>query len=360
MSVYPDNPTVDRILRSLPAAVAVLEGPVHIFRYHNDQYRRLVGASSTLVGLTVAAALPNSVGREIARQLDNVYRTGHPWLGTEVEVLLAEGDVRYVNAAYVARRDAAGDVDGVIVHVVDVTELVSARKQGLDLVNRLAIERARLHQVIEQLETGVVIADADGRLLLVNNAWREAFAEVANSAEGIEGIQGIGDYRVFVGYRPDGRQYEPEELPIARALLTGEEVQRERIRFAFGDGTERILDVSAVRLPTATDDPAQALASTIDMTDQLRLQHELATQQEQEAQRRAEADRRRAYEINDTVLQRLAVADLAFSLGQEEDARTALREALAITKRLISEWGSEAEDLSLSSVFRRDEAADRG
>ena len=340
----------------MPAAVAVLEGPAHIFRFHNDQYRRLVGASSTLVGLTFAAAVDGDAHRFVA-VLDDVYRTGHPAVGTEIEipVTAAAGGVdatpRFVNIAYVARRDAAGDIDGVIVHAVDVTELVAARERGLDLVSRLGLERERLHQVLEQLEAGVAIADAEGRILLANRGWRDAF-EVP--VEDVGAIDGIADYARFVGYRPDGSRYAAEDYPMSRALLHGEEVVGERIRFVFDGERERIIDISSTRLVGLAGDPAQAMITTIDMTEQIELQRELATRQEQELRRRAEAERRRAYEVNDTVLQRLAVADLAFDLGETDDARAALRDALAITKRLISEWGSEADDLALSA--RRSEA----
>ena len=63
---------------------------------------------------------------------------------------------------------------------------------------------------------------------------------------------------------------------------------------------------------------------------------------------RALSKTRWGWQVELAVLQRLAVADLAFDLGQTEDARAALGEALEITKRLISEWGTEADDLTLS------------
>ncbi|MCW2973116.1 MAG: hypothetical protein JWN72_1389 [Thermoleophilia bacterium] len=335
---------IQRILASVPAGVAVLRGPSHVFEAHNAIYAELVGADRELVGLTVAEALPEVVEQGFVALLDGVYRTGEPFVGSEVEIVLERSGASmtvFVDFAYIATRDDHGTVNGIIAHVVDVTKFVRARDEAASLAEQLQVERARLHEVIEQLDAGVAIGDAEGRIVLANQAWRASFDM---PAEEVARIDGIDDYTVFRGWRPDGTAYEVEEFPISRALLHGEHVQSERIRFRLANGEVRTIDVSAMRIATREQDAVAALVTTIDMTQHLALEQELRD----ERHRQVESDRRRAYEMNDTVVQRLAVADLAFGLGRTEEAAAAVRDALTVAKRLIGEWGRASHDLALA------------
>lgn len=60
------------------------------------------------------------------------------------------------------------------------------------------------------------------------------------------------------------------------------------------------------------------------------------------------ARRRQALEINDNVVQGLAVAHYAFELGQEEKGRQAVSEALAAARRII---GDLVKDLPAQEQF---------
>jgi PAS domain S-box-containing protein len=119
----------------VPAAVATLRGPDHIFEQFNDEYLRVVGRSAEqLSGKPVRDALPEVVQQGYTQLLDGVYQTGIPHVAKETLLRLdVHGDGvlhdAYLSFVYHATRDDAGQIDGVFVHAVDVTDLVEARKR---------------------------------------------------------------------------------------------------------------------------------------------------------------------------------------------------------------------------------------
>jgi len=98
-----------------------------------------------LIGQSVRAAFPELAGQGVYELLDAVYRTGEPFVGTEVLMRFDRaGDGRledvFFSFTYQPVRDAQGAVASILTHAVDVTEQVRARR----LVEELAAERARV------------------------------------------------------------------------------------------------------------------------------------------------------------------------------------------------------------------------
>jgi PAS domain S-box-containing protein len=129
-----------------PASICTLRGPEHIFDLANPLYMQLVGRrdASDLIGKPVRAALPEIEGQGFFELLDNVYRTGEPFIGSEVPVKLDRRDDGaldevFVHFVYQPSLSAGGVIDGILVHAVDVTEQVRAR-QRVEEANRMKDE----------------------------------------------------------------------------------------------------------------------------------------------------------------------------------------------------------------------------
>lgn len=166
------------MIERAPAFICTLRGPDHVFEIANDRYDELVGRRP-LIGKTVREALPEVVDQGFVELLDTVYRTGAPFAGDEVPVLLQIGsdgalEIRYINFVYQAMRDASGAVTGIFVHGIDVTNLVQSRES-----TRISEERYR--KLFESMDEGFcvieVIFDArekpvDYRFIEVNPAFR--------------------------------------------------------------------------------------------------------------------------------------------------------------------------------------------
>jgi PAS domain S-box-containing protein len=162
------NARMNDIFRQAPAFMCVLTGPDHVFELVNERYRQLVG-NRDLVGQPVRQALPEVDGQGFFELLDTVYRTGTPYFGTDMPVMLqrhpgAPQEERFVDLVYMALRDADGKITGLLAHGVDQTERKLAELKLFD-------SRERFAKIVGQAATGVVEMDLQGRITLVNQKY---------------------------------------------------------------------------------------------------------------------------------------------------------------------------------------------
>ncbi len=146
------------VFAQAPGFLAVLRGPEHVFEFVNSSYQQLVGRNA-LVGVPVADALPEVAQQGFIDLLDNVYRTGVPYVGREVPVMLqrspgAEPVERWVDFVYQPLTNHDGTIGGIVAHGSDVTEAVAARH-----------EMERLLRISEETRASVVESEARYRFL---------------------------------------------------------------------------------------------------------------------------------------------------------------------------------------------------
>ncbi len=120
------------IVENAPGFVAISRGPDHIFSYANAAYRDFV-MRGDLVGKTVAEALPEVVTQGFVALLDEVYRTGQPFSGSDLPISITDPETgtihqRWVDVLYQPVRDAAGAVTGLFCEGHDVTHLHEANQ----------------------------------------------------------------------------------------------------------------------------------------------------------------------------------------------------------------------------------------
>ena len=117
--------------------------------------------------------------------------------------------------------------------------------------------------VLRQLPVGALVAEAPSGRVLFANARAEAMFSGPLALP-----QSVDDYsRVYAGYHADGRQYECDEWPLARAVQLGEPVADEEIEFRFASGERRIMLVSAAPIYHGSD-VTRAVALFQDVTEQ--------------------------------------------------------------------------------------------
>lgn len=137
---------IEAALEQAPAALCLLRGPDHVFVLANPPYLELIGARS-VVGKTVREAIPEAEDQGFFELLDRVYQTGEPFVGNEHRVQLdrhGDGklDTLYVNFVYAPTENRQGLIDGIFVHVYEVTAQVEARIAAEE-AQRTAEEAAR-------------------------------------------------------------------------------------------------------------------------------------------------------------------------------------------------------------------------
>jgi signal transduction histidine kinase len=134
----------------------------------------------------------------------------------------------------------------------------AARAEAEELVRQLQAERDRLQQVLDALPVGVVIVDAQGRVETLNRAGLDIVGtDTRGQSLPAPGAEVAPEYRVS---RPDGTPYPPEEVPLRRSLLFGEEVRDDQQlhRHALTGRTTPLLVNSA-----PLRDPAGAIVGAV-------------------------------------------------------------------------------------------------
>ena len=123
-------------LMETPAPVAILSGPQHRFLLANRSYVEFVGGRD-VAGKDVADAFePGSVDSFIT-VLDDVYRSGNPWVGRELRLNLPGMPEKLINVSYVPLRSRDGAVEGILAFHYDVTAEATARQRSESLALEL-------------------------------------------------------------------------------------------------------------------------------------------------------------------------------------------------------------------------------
>jgi PAS domain S-box-containing protein len=147
------------VFDQLPAAVAVILGSELRFAFANEAYQRLAGRKQ-LEGRTIDDAIPEAREQGFVALLEQVLATGERAVGNEVRAVLDSPDGQkeiFVDFTFQPFRGESGEVEGILVHSVDVTAAVQARQQLADALTRE--QENRFRQAIEGLIDTVIIAE---------------------------------------------------------------------------------------------------------------------------------------------------------------------------------------------------------
>jgi PAS domain S-box-containing protein len=168
-------------------------------------------------------------------------------------------------------------------------------------------ERTLLEAVLQQLPSALIIAEApSGRLRSGNQQVEKIFRGPFPPSKSIE------DYKEWKGFHPDGRQYQPEEWPMARAIRLGETVIGEEIRIVRRDGTLGFVSVYAAPIRDATGQIIAAVVLFDDITD--RKQAEQLSQQREQVSAEARSLAAAAHELKNPLQ---GLGNSLYLLGQE-------------------------------------------
>ena len=126
---------LQELLAQAPAAIGLMSGPEYRWVYVNEQYVRITGRSnaSDFLGKTLTESLPELESQPFVDLLDDVYRTGKPYVGREVLAILNRSHTgqpaeAYFDFVYQPLTDVDGMIEGILVHAVEVTDKVIARR----------------------------------------------------------------------------------------------------------------------------------------------------------------------------------------------------------------------------------------
>ncbi|MBB6270830.1 PAS domain S-box-containing protein [Pedobacter cryoconitis] len=155
-------------LMQAPAGICVLDGPEFVFELVNPSFQELFPGRS-LIGKTFVAALPEIKGQLMWDILQEVYATGETFQGSEMLIPLANEETgnaeeRYFNFIYQARFDSQGQIDGILLFVYEVTDMVLVRLEVEENEQRF---RLLLNAIPQIAWTNTV----EGEINFYNEQW---------------------------------------------------------------------------------------------------------------------------------------------------------------------------------------------
>jgi two-component system sensor kinase FixL len=151
-----------------PGFIATTTGPENRFSFANASFKRFVGKEQ-IEGLPVADALPEIIGQGFIGVLDDVYRTGEPFIGRSVPIGIVNSgsgkiEFRYGDFVCQAVRDANNKIIGLFCEGYDVTarrevtkklSLLQAKMIHVSRVNAMGAMAAALAHELNQPLTAI-------------------------------------------------------------------------------------------------------------------------------------------------------------------------------------------------------------
>jgi PAS domain S-box-containing protein len=125
------NKTLKEFFEQAPAPMCILLGANHRFSLANRHYENLIGRK--IQGMTVAEAFQSEDIAPFLKLLDSVYTTGVPFYGKEAYLSLKSSkgvmEDHWLNFSYSPFYNDNGEIKGILVFAVEITEQVLAREE---------------------------------------------------------------------------------------------------------------------------------------------------------------------------------------------------------------------------------------
>lgn len=208
------------VFEKAPVAIGLLRGQDFVVESANKKILEVWGKTESVVGLTLADALPEIKDQPFLGLLEDVYKTGKPFFANEIRAMLMHEDEMkeiFFNVVYQPISDSEGQIADILVVAADVTEQVNARK---------AVERSEAYfkMLAELVPAKISNALPTGEVTFLNKKWLE-FAGM-----NFEDMRDFGYHQML---HPD--EIEKFQKGLAEAALNGKPYLSE-MRFKNKEG----------------------------------------------------------------------------------------------------------------------------
>jgi hypothetical protein len=174
---------------------------------------------------------------------------------------------------------------GLAFYFRDITQQRKSTGDLEQLAEQLFSQHAYLETLLRHVPVGVIVSEAPGGRVLFGNERMEQIL-----GHPIVPPRNVAEYAVWRGFHPDGRPYEADEWPLARAITTGEVVHGEEIHIERIDGGRRALLVSAAPIRDRLGKILAGIVVDQDITEQKQTSDALKNSVRLEQQARHEAE----------------------------------------------------------------------
>ena len=159
-----------KLFDGAPSWMAVLRGPDHRFEFANDTYIKFVGGRD-LIGKTALEAVPEAEEQGLIAMLDSVYSSGKRHAAEQLSVLLQRSPRQPMEEVFVdfvcePVRNETGEVSGIFIQGIDVTNRVHAR-------SALQESEERFRLIADSAPVPMWVTQQDRTRSFVNRAYLE-------------------------------------------------------------------------------------------------------------------------------------------------------------------------------------------
>lgn len=262
LAVENERENFRNLFRQTPEMVCIMHGPDHVFEFVNEAHVEVLGFNAT--GMAVREAQPESV--EVHGILDEVYRTGVTAELFEIPITVTDR-LRYFNLTYAARRDLQGEINGIMILGIEVSDAVKTRESLEGNRQQLKIQAEWMENVLNQLPVGVMLVEPESGLLQFANPSAQRMLGGAKPR--------LSDYDLTLVRALDdqGEALSLDQYPRARAAR-GEKLTQLEFNWQTPTGLRHLL-VDSERLPPLAGRTDSILLSLVDITDLKRVEAEL-------------------------------------------------------------------------------------
>jgi PAS domain S-box-containing protein len=375
----PDLTWLNRRLRDLlmqaPSAIGITAGPQHRWVYVNEARAAMAGRAGVedFIGKTVRETYPELEGQPFFDLLDKVYRTGVPFHGKEIKAVFNRGlhgapDDAYVDCVYQPIRNPEGKVEGLLIHTVEVTEQVLARR-AVERANEsekheratAEFERNQLRELFKQAPAAIAILTGPDHRWSFANA---AYCSIVGRSQGqllnrpiretLPELEGQGFFELLNQVYRTGRPHVGKD---AKALINrgpNQSPQEAYFKFIYQPtrnirGEVEGIMVLAIEITAQFEARTQLESRVQERTLELKQAHESLRMLSGCLMQAQDEERRRvARELHDSTGQYLAAVqmNLAALAGDAALQGDGLRSRMADTINLVVQCTAEIRTLS--------------
>ncbi len=340
----PDMTWLNRRLRDMlmkaPSAIGITVGPEHRWAYVNLARARMAGrvGPEDFIGRVVRDSYPELEGQPFFAALDQAYQTGIPFVGREVKATFNRGpgktpDEAYVDCVYQPIKNAHGKIEGLLIHTVEVTEQVLARRaveaaHESEKQQRLLIEfeRNQLREVFERAPAAIaILTGPEHRWTFLNPAYTEIVGRPAEKLltrsirETLPELAGQGIFELLDEVYSSGKPYIGNSLKAVLNRGANNVAEEAYFDFVYHPMRNVAGEVESVMV-FAVDVTRQAIerneleARVRERTTELRLIHETLRVLSARIMQAQDDERRKfARELHDSAGQYLAALSMNLS-----------------------------------------------
>ncbi|MDQ2787004.1 MAG: PAS domain-containing protein [Chloroflexota bacterium] len=262
---------VQTVVESAPVGIAAFGMDADLtVRMANDQYLQLLDEpwrTEGIIGRGVREFVPDADATGLTALVQQVAAQDETIALHEFAFDGFGRGTGYFDASIVPLRESGAGMTGILTVVADVTERVQSRQRIEELAWGAAQRARELETVIASIADGVMVTDAEGRIVLENAASRRLTGRTQSAVSfDLETQVTAQDLR-----DPGGTPMPPDDLPLGRAVR-GEMVTEQVLIVRRADtGEDRFLMCSSAPVRDDSGAITGAVAVFRDITEMKQL-----------------------------------------------------------------------------------------